>query len=83
MTLKIKDLPDNVKEKAVWKTFSCNCETDPECKACQFKKAEGSIPNDEFIVKQYDLDGNELPDKTVKEIRVIRGKYGDCMGWTF
>ena len=83
MTLKINDISEEEKQKAKWKKLACNCETDPDCKACHFKEAEESIPQNEFTVKEFDKDGNEIGDKTIKEIKVIRGKYNDCIGWYF
>lgn len=83
MTLKINDLSEEEKLDAKWKKLNCNCDIDPDCKACQFKKAEESIPKDEFTVSEYDDEGNKIGNKTITEIKIVRGKYDDVMGWTF
>ena len=48
---------------------------------CQI--AEDSIPKKEFTIMQMDQKTGKKSSKIIKEITVIRGTDGDCIGWTF
>jgi hypothetical protein len=84
-------------EKPIWYDIKCKCNHDSvetefpiaECKHCQFQAQEDSMPRNDFVVKEHDIDddGNALQtthDKTVNEITIDRGqKYQEIRGWTF
>lgn len=80
-----------------WYDIPCKCnhnsvETEypiAECLHCKFQECEDSLPREDFIIKEHDLDenGNQLEtthDKTINEITIVRGKtYEDIIGWEF
>jgi len=74
---KVTDMTAEQKAVAKWKKLKHD-EGNLDCLHCKMAEAEDSIPTEEFDVKD-DL-GNP---RTIKEITVVRGRYGDCIGWTF
>jgi len=73
---------DKVNSKNLrWKILECDKGLD--CLHCKYERAEKSIPKENFIVKRFDKSGKSLPDRLVKEIRVIRGRHDDAVGWFF
>lgn len=72
---KLTKVEDN-KTNLQWKNFK-HIDAD-DCPHCKFTIAENSIPTNEFEFK--DKLGNPV---IVTEIKIIRGKYGDCIGWVF
>jgi len=46
---------------------------DPDCPICKAERAEESIPKKDFKYRS----------KTITEIKLYRGRYGDCIGWSF
>jgi hypothetical protein len=84
-------------DKPRWYDIPCKCNHDSveteypiaECLHCKFQECEDSLPRDDFIIKENDIDenGNILEtkhDKTVKEITIYRGdKYQEIIGWKF
>ena len=70
-----------------WTNIPCCCDHSSvlteypmkDCIHCKCEEAEGSIPKNDFTVK--DIDGNNV---NINKINVIRGnKLQDCIGWTF
>jgi hypothetical protein len=83
-------------DKPLWYDIKCKCdhssvETEfpiAECLHCQFQRQEDSMPREDFIIKENDIDndGNVTGthDKTINEITICRGdKYNEIIGWTF
>lgn len=84
-------------DKPRWYDIPCKCdhssvETEfpiANCLHCQFQKQEDSMPQEDFVIKENDLDdnGNLLNtshDRIVNEITIIRGdKYQEIIGWTW
>jgi len=84
-------------DKPRWYNIPCKCNHDSieteypiaECLHCKFQKCEDSMPRNDFVIKERDIDdeGNDLGtthDKTISEITIVRGdKYEDVIGWTF
>ena len=52
--------------------------TDPDCLKCKFTRQENSIPKKRFIIK--DRKGNDV---NIVKITLHRGRFDDCMGWSF
>jgi len=50
----------------------------PDCLVCRAERAEKSIPKKDFTIK----DPKGL-DFVVKTVTLKRGRYGDCVGWSF
>jgi len=48
------------------------------CQRCHYDKAENSIPKNQFTIK--DENGNNI---TITEIKIIRGRFDDCIGWSY
>jgi len=81
----------------LWYDIKCKCdhtsvETEfpiASCLHCQFQRQEDSMPREDFVIKENDIDedNNTLEtthDKTVTEITIHRGdKYGEIIGWSF
>lgn len=84
-------------EKPRWYDIPCKCNHDSveteypivDCLHCKFQECEDSMPREDFIINEPDLDeeGNPLPtthERTISEITIVRGsKYEDIIGWTF
>lgn len=84
-------------DKPRWYEVKCKCdhssiETEfpiAQCLHCQFERQEKSLPTEDFVIKENDIDedGNLLEtthDKTINEITIVRGdKYQDIIGWFF
>tara|TARA_X000001036_G_scaffold131536_1_gene124471 strand:- start:1032 stop:1313 length:282 start_codon:yes stop_codon:yes gene_type:complete len=84
-------------DEILWKKMSCKCNHDSvetefpiaECLHCQFQAQEDSMPREDFVIKENDIDddGNSLEtthDKTINEITITRGnKYQEIIGWSF
>jgi len=91
--MKINGLIDH----PLWYDIKCKCdhtsvETEfpiASCLHCQFQRQEDSMPREDFVIKENDIDedNNTLEtthDKTVTEITIHRGdKYGEIIGWSF
>ena len=91
--MKINGLIDH----PIWYDIKCKCdhssiETEfpiAECLHCQFQRQEDSMPREDFVVKENDIDedGNSLEtthNRTVTEITITRGdKYEEIIGWSF
>ena len=88
---------NNSLDVARWEKLECQCDMHNETKCYPFVKCEhcrcqecwDSVPQENFTIKENDIDddGNPLEtthDKTVNEITLVRGKdLEDVMGWTF
>jgi hypothetical protein len=84
-------------DKPLWYDIKCKCDNSnvetkfpiANCLHCQFQRQEDSMPREDFIIKENNVDdeGNQLKtthDKTVKEITIRRGdKYQEIIGWSF
>jgi hypothetical protein len=84
-------------EKPLWYDIKCKCNHDTietefpiaECLHCQFQAQENSMPREDFVIKENDIDddGNSLEtthDKTISKITIDRGeKYQEIRGWIF
>ena len=84
-------------EKPRWYDIPCKCdhssiETEypiAKCLHCKFQECEDSMPREDFIINEQDMDQNGEPletthKKTISEITIVRGsKYQDIIGWTF
>lgn len=79
---KLTKINDKDKNNLQWKKFKHGGMA-ADCQHCKFLKAENSIPKDEWIVKRRNRPGTPLIPETIKEIKVIRGRYGDCVGWKY
>ena len=91
--MKINGLIDN----PLWYDIKCKCNHDSveteypiaECLHCKFQQQEDSMPREDFVIKENDIDddGNLLEtthDKTINEITITRGnKYQEIIGWSF
>ena len=80
-----------------WYDIPCKCNHDSieteypiaDCLHCKFEAQENSLPQEDFTIKENDVDddGSVLEtthDKTVNEITIVRGeKYEEIIGWTF
>jgi len=55
-----------------------NDKRDPDCARCKAEFAESSIPKKDFQVKDH--KGKSI---TISEITLTRGRYDDCIGWSF
>ena len=77
---------NNSREKALWESIPCSCkkgvvmEEHPikPCEFCRCEIAWKSVPQKQFTVK--DDDGK---DKTINQIKLVRGKFEDVIGWEY
>lgn len=76
----LKDKPKIYQE---FKHDHATPEKKAECNRCKFDTAENSIPKKQFKVKSSKKDGTPGIDLTVNKISIVRGRYGDCIGWLF
>jgi len=87
---------NNSLDIARWEKLDCSCNMDKEtecypfvkCEHCKCKEAWLSVPQEDFTVKENDIDdkGNVTGthDKTVNEISLIRGRdLQEVVGWTW
>ena len=87
---------NNSLDVARWEKTKCTCNHDDiekcypihKCIHCKCEEAWNSVPQEDFTVKDPDLDddGNVTGthDRTVKEITLIRGHdLQDVIGWQF
>lgn len=49
-----------------------------DCLHCKYKKAEDSIPKEEFTIKN--ISGSTV---TIKEIKLVYGRHDDIIGWSY
>jgi hypothetical protein len=86
-------------DKPRWYGVKCCCSTVEgdvehqhpigECRHCKFQQCEDSMPREDFIIQESDVDeeGKETGtthDKVISEITIVRGdKYQDIIGWSF
>ena len=82
---KIKDTSKREKDFK-YKKFKHDSEA-PLCTHCQFKEREQSLKdllnsrNDNDTTELFNDKGVSLGNKKIKEIKVLRGKYDDVIGW--
>ncbi len=87
---------NNSLDVARWEKLECVCNMDKEtecfpfvnCEHCRCQRCWDSVPQEDFTVKQQDLDdeGNVIGthDKTINEITLVRGQdLQDVIGWEF
>tara|TARA_Y100000296_G_C5114812_1_gene227133 strand:- start:379 stop:654 length:276 start_codon:yes stop_codon:yes gene_type:complete len=88
---------NNSLDVARWEKLECQCDMHNETKCYPFVKCEhcrcqecwDSVPQEDFTVKENDIDDNGNPletthDKIVNEITLVRGHdLEDVIGWTF
>ncbi len=88
---------NNSLEVARWEKLTCKCNKDnPEecypiskCTHCKCEEAWLSVPQEDFVVKEHDVDedGTQLEtthDRIVSEITLVRGHdLQDVIGWEF
>lgn len=75
--LKINDKGKKPDSEAKWKKLKHDG-TNLDCLHCKYTTAEESIPTEEF--ESHYPDGST---KTIKEIKVVRGKHDDAIGWIY
>tara|TARA_R110000787_G_scaffold172079_1_gene284756 strand:- start:1616 stop:1900 length:285 start_codon:yes stop_codon:yes gene_type:complete len=83
---KIQFKINNSIKQALWESIPCICEKNnvmkshpmQSCEACRCKICWDSVPQKSFIVK--DEKGK---DKIINEIKLVRGKNEDVIGWEF
>ena len=69
-SLKVNDDKKNQKWKLNKNKDQCQC-------------AENSIPTKEFKITEINQKTGKQSTRIIKEISVMRGKDGDCIGWSF
>jgi hypothetical protein len=88
---------NNSLDVARWEKLNCKCNKDnleesypiSKCTYCKCEEAWLSVPQENFVVKEHDVDqdGNPLEtthERTVNEITLVRGHdLQDVIGWTF
>ena len=88
---------NNSLDVARWEKLECKCNMDKEtesypfvkCTHCKCEEAWNSVPQEDFTVKENDIDddGNPLQtkhDRIVNEISLVRGHdLQDVIGWEF
>jgi hypothetical protein len=68
-------------ENPKWKNFFKHDANDIDCKHCKFKKAEDSIPREDFQQNTTNPETNEVTTKTITEI-TLDYDDNDCVrGW--
>jgi len=72
---------NNLKENPEWKNLPCS--KSENCFHCKCKKQFDSIPREDFIVKEFDLDGNYIGDKVISEITLYTKDKDEVIGWSF
>jgi hypothetical protein len=83
MKINKDDSKKKADDKAIWKTKFKHDVNNPNCEHCKFGKAENSIPSESFIITDEDKNGKTLPNKTITQIKIHRGRYDECVGWSF
>ena len=71
----------NQKSNPEWKNIPCSKQEN--CFHCKCKKQDESIPKENFIVKNFDKDGNLIGDHEVTEIEIVYGNKDEVLGWVF
>lgn len=88
---------NNSLDKARWEDLTCKCNYNnieecypiAKCEHCRCKECWDSVPKEDFIIKENDIDkdGNDLDtthDRVINEITLLRGHdLQDIQGWTF
>jgi len=82
---------------ARWEKLICQCNHDSiekeypifKCQHCRCKEAWESVPQKDFTIQEYDLDGEGEPldtthDIVISEITLVRGHdLEDVIGWHY
>ena len=88
---------NNSLDVARWENLQCKCdhssiETEypiAKCEHCRCQECWDSVPQEDFTIKEHDIDENGEPletthDRTINEITLVRGhNLQDVIGWEF
>ena len=66
-----------------WKNFFKHDANNIDCKHCKFQKAEDSIPQEDFEIKETDPETNETTTRIISEITLDYDDYECVRGWVW